>query len=227
MKTPSFLGTYRALFLAVVAFTPLAHGAGIFIDACGVNQNFAGGFAVVAHCSIGTAADNAIGGSAAVAGNNFFVNNLSPIHFYGDTDAFAGVATWTVTSNPVFDAGVTTVGTFLRLDGSVKMQGPGSSLVITLTGLLGGAANPGDRISITRTFNWTGQPTEDILNIPLFVEQFKANQAIETLTIAINGRARYDVDGSPQFDGAVPEPTTWTSLVFGVATLLAWRRSKL
>lgn len=219
MTTSSSL---RALFFA--AIVPAAYGAGIFIDACGVNQNFAGDLATVAHCSIGSQADNAIGGAGGLAGLNGFANNLSPIHFYGDHDAFNETATWTITTNPTWDANVTTVMTFLRLDGAVKLQGPGSSLTITLTGQLAGGAQANAGLLITRTFAWTGQPTEDILNIPVFGEQFKAPDAIETLTISIIGRARYDVDGSPTFDGSVPEPSAWATAGFGLAALLVWAR---
>jgi hypothetical protein len=206
--------------IAIAAMTAIcaapAHGAGIFVDPCGNNQNFAGGSSTVFQCIIGnTAATNAIGGGTGAAGANFFVNHLSPIHFYGDTDAFAATATWTVTTNPNWGAGVVSVPTFLELDGAVKLQGPGSSLTITLTGLLGGPIQ-----TITRTFNWTGAPTEDILAIQSFANQAPAGAAVETLTIGITGRARYDVDGSPNFVGAVPEPSTIALFGAGLAALL-------
>ena len=200
-----------------VIMLPVAHGAGIFIDACGGVEAFTGGGSAVVHCSIGTTADNAIGGSTGIALSNFFENHLSPIHFYGDTDAFAGMGTWKVTTFPTWD--VATVGTYLELDGSVKLQGPGSKLVITLTGTLGGPAQV-----ITRTFNWTGAPTEDILKIPSLITQATAGAAVETLTISITGRARYDVDGSPIFTGTAPEPSTWATLAAGLAVLLGLRK---
>ncbi|MEP6961209.1 MAG: hypothetical protein ABI995_03980, partial [Acidobacteriota bacterium] len=128
--------------MACIALFPgSTHAAGIFVDTCGNSQTFVLANSSVFQCSIGnTNATNAIGGGTGVAGRNFFENHLSPIHFYGDTDAFAGNSTWTMTTNPTWDAGILLVPTFLELDGSVKLQGPGSSLTITLTGLLGGAA---------------------------------------------------------------------------------------
>jgi hypothetical protein len=206
---------FALLSTILIYALPEAHGAGVFVDACGAVQNFSGDLSTAAHCSIGTTADNAIGGASGVAGRNFFENHLSPIHFYGDDDAFAGVGVWTVTTNPTWSPGVILVDTFLRLDGSVKMQGPGSLLTITLTGTLGGPAQ-----TITRSFAWTGAPTEDILNIADFAKQAPAGAAVETLTIAITGRARYDVDGSPTFLGA-PEPGTWALMGTGLAGLLA------
>lgn len=208
------------LFLVLM---PAAYGAGIFIPPCGPIQNFSGDIAVTSHCSLGSDADNAIGNAGGVAGNNFFVNNLSPIHFYGDTDNFDRTPSWTSVTSPTWDASVITVDTFIRLDGSVKLQGPGSQLTITLTGVLsGGAQNAG--LLITRSFSWTGQPTEHILNISEFGKQFKGNVATEVLTIHIIGRARYDVDGSPMFDGAVPEPSAWATAGLGLAALLALKR---
>jgi len=212
----------RVLFassILTLTAVPAARGAGIFVDACGGTENFVGGASAVISCSIGTAAVNTIGGGTGVAQLNSFENHLSPIHFYGDTDAFVGTATWTMTTNPTWD--VPTAWTYLELDGSVKLQGPGSQLVITLSGVLGGPAQV-----ITRTFNWTGVPTEDILAIPSWVEQATAATAVETLTISITGRARYDVDGSPVFQGAAPEPATWATLCIGLAAMLGIARRR-
>jgi len=214
----------RACLLSAIAILAVSgpvsmQGAGIFVEPCGNNQNFVGATSSVFQCSIGnTTATNAIGGSAGAAGLDYFVNHLSPIHFYGDTDAFAGAATWTVTTNPSWGPNVVKVPTFLELDGSVKLQGPGSVLAITLTGLLGGAAQV-----IARTFSWSGAPSEDILAIQSFAEQLPAGAAVETLTITIVGRARYDVDGSPVFSGAAPEPSTLVTLGGALAALLTWR----
>lgn len=198
-----------------------AHAGGVLVAPCGDPVEFAADVSTVVHCSIGTTADNAIGGSSAVAGLDHFENHISPVHFYGDSDAFAGSATWVVTSSPSWSAGVTSVPTLLELDGAVKLQGPGSSLTITLTGLLGGPA-----LVITKSFAWSGAPQEFLLAERLVGDQAVAGQAIETLTIAITGRARYDVDGSPVFAGAVPEPHTWAMLLSGLllAGGAAWRR---
>ncbi|UUX95078.1 PEP-CTERM sorting domain-containing protein [Aquabacterium sp. J223] len=198
--------------LAALSVASPSQAAGVLVAPCGTSV-FDGTFATVVHCSVGSTADNAIGGGSAVAGLDHFENHLSPIHFYGDTDAFDQTQTWTMTSSPTWSPGVTEVMTHLGLDGSVKLQGPGSSLTITLTGLLGGPA-----LAIgPLTFAWTGVPTEHLLGLDVFGEQAVAASAVETLSIHIVGRARYDVDGSPVFIGAaIPEPQTWALLAAGL-----------
>src|SRR4051812_10943326 len=102
------LSAFRLSLLAMM-FVPAVYGTGVLVAPCGAPQTFIGNVSTTIHCSIGTAADNAIGGASAVAGLDNFENHLSPIHFYGDTDAFTGTGTWTVTSNPTWDAGVISV----------------------------------------------------------------------------------------------------------------------
>lgn len=202
--------------------------AGLFTDPCGAVDNFVGGTSAISQCNVGGgAAQNTIGQGAGLAGLNNFENHLSPIHYYGTTDNFSpGPQTWTVTTYPTWDAATT--NTYLRLDGAITLQGPGSSATITLTGHLGGPDLQIGPLSFgPLPLDWTGGSVEYPLNLEKFGIQATANSAVETLTINIVGRARYDVDGSPEFAGgtSVPEPATCT--LFALCVLgFAQRRTR-
>lgn len=206
---------------------PPLYAAGVFTDPCGAVDNFAGGTSVISQCNIGGgAAQNSIGQGAGLAGLNNFENHLSPIHYYGTTDNFApGPQTWTVTTNPTWDTATT--NTYLRLDGAITLQGPGSSATITLSGHLGGPDLQIGPLSFgPLPLDWTGGSVEYPLNLEKYDIQTTANTAIETLTINIVGRARYDVDGSPEFAGgtSVPEPGACTLIALAAFGLMSRRR---
>jgi hypothetical protein len=206
-----------------------AIAAGIFTDPCGAVDNFAGGASAISQCNVGGGAvQNTIGQGLGLAGFNNFANHLSPIHYYGTSDAFApGAKSWSVTTNPTWDTATT--NTYLRLDGAITLQGPGSSATITLRGELGGEALVIGPLSFgPLPLDWTGGSVEYPLNIEKYGIQATTNTAVETLTINIVGRARYDVDGSPQFAGGtgVPEPSllALTALVLGAVALIRTAR---
>ena len=132
-------------FVAIAALTfasinrcpPAALADGTFTSPCGVD-NFVGPDSATLSCNVGGGStQNAIGKGSGVAGLDNFDNHLSPIHYYGTTDAFdPGPQTFVTTTTPTWD--VLTTGTYLRLDGFITLQGPGSSASISLRGHLGG-----------------------------------------------------------------------------------------
>jgi hypothetical protein len=218
-----FMGIAAVAFVLLPPYPLAALADGTFSSPCG-DANFVGPDSPTLSCNVGGGTtQNAIGKGSGVAGLDNFDNHLSPIHYYGTTDAFApGPRDFVVTTNPTWD--VLTTGTYLRLDGIVTLQGPSSSVEITLRGHLGGP----DLVIAPPKFgplpaDWTGGSVEFPLGFEKFGTQFTAN-AVETLTITIVGRARYDVDGSPEFLGAngIPEPATGG--LFFVALIGSWMR---
>lgn len=221
-----------SLVAGVLILQPASvRAAGIYTDPCGAVDVFAGGTSAISQCNVGGgAAQNTIGQGAGLAGLNNFDNHLSPIHYYGTTDSFSpGPQDWTVTTNPTWNTDTT--NTYLRLDGVITLQGPGSSAKITLRGHLGGDA--GDDLVIgplefgPLPLDWTGGSVEYPLNLEKYGIQKTSTTAVETLTINIVGRARYDVDGSPEFAGgaSAPEPATCTLLALSVLGV-ALRRTR-
>jgi hypothetical protein len=222
---------FLALAIVLALACPLTAWAnGSFTSPCGTD-NFIGPDSATLSCNVGGGAtQNAISKGGGNAGLDNFINHISPVHYYGTSDAFApGPVTFVTTTNPSWDVAQT--GTYLRLDGIITLQGPSSSATISLRGHLGGP----DLFIGPFTFgplpaDWTGGSIE----YPLYIEQYgtqaTAGIAVETLTLNIVGRARYDVDGSPDFLGAngLPEPTTGTLLcleLFGLWTARQRRRA--
>jgi hypothetical protein len=153
----------------------------------------------------------------AVAGQNFFETHLVPIHDVGTIDGNTEIFTHTVQSSPVWDANVLKVPTHLGLDGEVKLMNDAAFVILDMTGTLGGPAlNIFLKISAPVG---GGCPCSNIINSDVFGDQAPKNMSEQKLVVTIFGRARYDIDASPVFQGAVPEPSTWILSSLGVVLL--------
>ena len=151
-----------------------------------------------------------------IAGQNFFENHLSPVRDLGTIDGKTVTFFHEVTTSPTWDATVTEVPTHLGLDGEVKLFTTAAFVNFSMTGRLGGPA-----LTINLTVGpFPNCPCSIFLNEDRFGKQAPETTAVETLTVEIFGRARYDAEGSPVFEGAVPEPGTWLTVGSGFLVMV-------
>ena len=211
-----------ALLLGVLAFLSpeAASAAGVYSDNCGVGNTAFGGLgALPPQCILGFPAVGNTPGTAQAsvvntdAGHDFFNNGIGMVY---DTSALdqgqAAGYTFTLTTNPNWDPGIALVPTFLGLLGTVQIPDTGGSIIITVTGLLGG---PIQTIQVNLNHGNCAQCT---LNVPNYSAQLPAGAAVETITITSVGRVVYRTS-DPDFNGAAPEPGTVGLFVGGLAMI--------
>lgn len=212
------------LFLLALIALP-AFGTGITFLSCdavpnGDNGAFLGPFAPVQVCAAGNMrTTQTVGGTA---GLDFFLNTIdinvdNTLAAVGENHTVVGRST----TNPTWD--VLNTLTFLRLDGTVRIQpqGPNDnpSVTITLTGMLGGPALQIGALVFDKT---SGCPCT--LFIPIAGVQAIAAAAVETITVSTVGRGSYRASGTPTFSS--PEPAALSMVGLGFAFILAclWRK---
>lgn len=199
---------------------------GVFVDPCGQTDNFIGPSSQTFVCPIGIAGSSTSAGGA-IAGFDFFINHISPVHLSGfQPGEFIPGIPYRSISFPGWD--VVKTSTFLELDGTVRVDAhdPTAFITLTLIGILGGCVNPADPGCVggnQQLGPYTFHSGTWDLGFSSTVEQFTAPVARERLIIDVNGNVTYNVNGSPEFAGSAPEPKMF--FLFGAGSLLCALRA--
>jgi hypothetical protein len=209
---------FLPILICSMTSTP-AYGVNIAND-CGSGDTTTLPSGVLALCAWQGGTIGPQSGSATSTANSFLLN-ISPANISNvQTTGNAMSSTVPLTTGTYFPpTPVTVTSTYVRLDGTVRIQDVGASFTLTLSGFLNNVLNATTG-PVTINNGNCALNTDCILSVFAPGPGRAGITAIrEELSFSSVGRSTYHADGSPVFVG-VPEPGSWVMLTIGLFGIL-------